>query len=150
METVLREMDRQDPRERNYVCKSFLRSFRGNHPIKLVPDGIYYREQQRIIDMLLEHSTVLMAVHPDDAEEIVGFVICQRVAPETIVIHYLYTRVRGAGVATQLLRVLRAKLVIATHMVDDFARLRHRAKLHGVQLVYDPYHLFRLTRGEAA
>lgn len=137
LSTVLRD---RVPEDTAYLYSSYLRNVHRAHPLRHVPNSLYYRGQTKRMDRLLEEASFVIACFPEEPGEIVGYVIHQPVA-DTTAIHYLYVRAcyRRQGIGKLLLDSAAgdSKLLIATHVCDGFATLRH--KFHPRRIVYDPY-----------
>jgi hypothetical protein len=126
-----------------FLYNAYLLNYRKNHPMTWVPHGLYFKPQAEVFTWLLKHADVRIACFPEDAWTILGFIVYGRQS-ESFVLHYIYVRERGRGVGTRLLRSAMAgeRLIVATHMCDDYEQLR--TKVHPARVVYDPYLLPRL------
>ena len=123
--------------DRHFIFNSYLKSLRKGYPLNLVPHFLYFGPQGRILDFLLRSAEVTVACFPEEPTEILGYAIHQRV-PEAVAVHYLYSRRSRSGIARGLYTgiVGAAKLVIATHVTNDFMKLRGKSHC---RVVYDPY-----------
>ncbi len=134
--------------DKAYVCASHLKHYHRGHPSKYVPDRVYFRGQGHVLDYLWAHATVTLACFPEAPEEILGYIVVEPVG-EALALHYIYVRhsCRLRHVGRQLLDGVAGdhKLLIATHVTDEFNSLRHHAGARRV--VYDPYLLPALIRG---
>lgn len=137
MEFITRHMEAED---KNFIYNSYLKSFHQNYPIKFVPPTIYYKGQSDVLDFLMKSANVMLAVYPEDASEIMGYVIYEYIA-EVPIIHYVYVKnlSRRKYVATKLVEQIlgEQKLLIYTHYVEDFPKFKY--KLKGAKMVYDPF-----------
>lgn len=131
--------DRVD-NDNKFIYNSFLRSNHDQYPNKFIPDSIYFPPQSKIIENLIASSTVLVACFPEEPDEIIGYMIYDH-HPEHLVIHYIYVKLtfRNTSVATSIVNQIidNKKLIIATHICDNFNKLKH--KINGSKIVYNPY-----------
>jgi hypothetical protein len=141
IEFVSREVTEGD---HNFIYSSYLKSFRRGHPMVWVPHALYFKPQASILARLLRQADVRVACFPEDPTEILGYIVYQHV-PDALVLHYVYTKLHGRGVGLKLLRSVAGdeKLIIATHMCDDYGVLRE--KVSPMTVRYDPYLLSRLA-----
>ena len=141
-EFVLRD---RTPEDTSFLYASYLKSFHRGHPVKFIPNSLYFQPQTELLDFLLDSAHVLLACFPEAPEEIVGWVLYQHL-PEALVVHYVYVKAmhRGNRIGKLMLdSILNGKsLVIATHASDEYVKLKHKLPQ---RLVYDP-HLLQTLR----
>lgn len=145
MKYIIRSKTEEDE---SFLYNSYLKSYHNNYPIKLVPSAIYYKEQAKELKRLFDTATINLAVFPEDANEIIGYVIYEY-SSEALVLHYIYIKgmFRKKYIATKIIKELLGdiKLIICTHMFDSFNEAKY--KLPGVKMSYDPYFLTREPNG---
>lgn len=146
MQFILREYT---PDDNNYIYHSFLNSYRDfennsdkQWSIRHCPTKLYTKGQSEIIDFLLKTATCLVAVYPEDPEEIIGYIIFQKIA-DTLVVHWQYVRYarRNQHIATEMLTDIQPSLltnpkeaIICTHHSKSFMELKRKANL-----IFDPF-----------
>ena len=134
---ILREFTADD---KSFVYSSFLQSYHQHSFLKHVPNSLYFSEQGKVIDYLLATGRVLIACYPEEPDTIAGYVLYEY-SGETLILHWVYVKnlMRHKYVATDIIESIAAnnKLIIATHITDDFALLKHKIK--NKSFVYDPY-----------
>lgn len=136
---ILREYTEDD---KSFIYSSFLQSYHQHSFLKFVPNSLYFTEQAKVIDYLLSSSKVLIYCYPEDPESIVGYVMYEY-SGDTTVIHWIYVKnlMRHKYVGTDIVEHIATdnKLIIATHITDDFNLLKHKIK--NKSIVYDPFFL---------
>lgn len=137
MDFVVRHATAED---RPYVIKTWLGSYRTTWPANLIPKGIYAREMEALFATILERATVLLAVFPEDATEIMGFCVYEP-APEATVVHWLYSNRKGHYIGWRLLQSLEPKLIVATLPTATLRALASRLRREGIGLVFNPWSL---------
>lgn len=129
----------------SFIYHSWLKSYRsswakGLNPSRYMDKDRYYNGQKLMISQCLERSVVLVAVNPEDAFQIFGYVVGE----PGLVVHYLYVKepFRRMGIATLLVDGLKKQCnwtpndpIIATHGTSVFHDVI--AEKYGVE--YDPY-----------
>ncbi len=139
---ILRKMTDTDEA---FVYNSFLRSYHDHYPMKFIPDTLYFRPQTDIIDFLLDTAECLIACFPEDPDAIIGWILHQRVS-DAEVIHYMYikTQHRHKGMAVDIVQKIigDSKLIIASHICDNYAKLKYKIK--DVSVIYDPFVIEKL------
>lgn len=146
MQFILRENTQED---NNYIYSSFLASYRDfenntalQWAIRHCPSKIYVKGQTEIIDWLLENAECLVAVYPEAPDEIIGYIIYQKIA-DALVVHWQYVRYmrRHQKIATEMLTSIQPSLltnpqepIIITHHSKSFMALKKKANL-----IFDPY-----------
>ncbi len=93
----IREYDSTD---RDFIYSSWLSSFKGSHYAGPVPDNVYWKLYQFVLEKIIPDSTVKIVCSHEYPSQIVGW-ICYRDS----VVHYLYVKqpFRGKGIAKELL-----------------------------------------------
>lgn len=129
--------------DNSFIYSSYLKSHRKNWPYFWVPHLLYFRPQTEVLTFLLRTASVLVACFPEDPNAILGYIISQPL-PDALALHYVYTKLRRIGVGRGLLRAAGGdqKLIVATHMCDDYKVLR--TKVAPARMVFDPYLIPRL------
>jgi GNAT superfamily N-acetyltransferase len=142
VEFLLREMSQEDA---VFIYSSYLQSYRRNHPMCRVPQRRYYIEQTKTLRWLLGHAQAVVACFPEEAEQIAGYCLWQRLQRDdaTMVLHWLYVKadLRRKGVGRQLIEATiggSGGLIVGTHMVDAWTLLK-RSLLRGHEVTYDPF-----------
>lgn len=134
---ILREMTEAD---KPYIYNSFMKYFHEHSLHSWVPSSIFFPGQTKVIDFLFRTATTLIACFPEDPEEALGWMIYQPEAT-AFVLHFIYIRDKycGQGMGKEMVRSLlgQHKLLIATHMTQDYPFLRHL--LPEVKVIYDPF-----------
>lgn len=110
----IRPADWTQPRERNCVRKSWIRSHAASGMARLAGQRAYYSGQHELVDWLLDHAETRVACSPRDPTTIIGWAC---VAGD--VVHYVWVQedFRRHGVARALLHGL-AEHVQYTHRTD--------------------------------
>lgn len=87
----------------NFIFASFSNSVRRESDLgRSCRSGIFFTEFQKIIDLLLNSCSILIACSPDEENAIIGYLIYK----PGLCIHYAFTRPssRGFGIAKELIR----------------------------------------------
>lgn len=95
--------------DHNFIYHSWLKSYRaswsrGHNPVRYVHKDIYYQNHKHIIADILRESITVVAVNPEDAGQIFGYIVCQPTREGVGVLHYCFVKqaYRGLGVGTML------------------------------------------------
>ena len=128
--------------DRSFIYNSYLKGYRQNYPMSWVPHALYFVPQAEILGFLLKTATTVVACFPEAPEEILGYAI-YGYRPDTLVLHYIYSRRSRQGIGRGLLNGIAGnmKLLVATHMCDSYRALRHKAA--PMRVAYDPYFIPR-------
>lgn len=114
-----------DPSERGLVVQAWRVSYQDAPGIKGTPADEYFPAMGARIDKLLEESAVLVALHPEDSTDVVGFAVF-----DGPVLHYIYVKhkVRRIGIARELLKAasLAEPLTMFTHWSRPLRNPTHR------------------------
>lgn len=106
------QLDTMRPHDRDYVFDSWKRSYRESPRAVDWPSDVYDAFQQRVIERLLPHCTVLVARPEGWAEGIMAWV-CVQQKPDAFLLHYAFAkrrfrkRVTGESVFWQLIDSLK-------------------------------------------
>ena len=125
-----------------FILNSFLLSYHKNSFYTHVPNEIYFPNQTAIINHILRTSNVLLAVYPEDTQEIISYILFENYN-NNFLLHFIYVKAmyRNKDVATSMLNTVLAatkpKLIVATHITNNFPTLK--TKIHNTLVVYDPY-----------
>jgi NDP-sugar pyrophosphorylase family protein len=139
IEHLLREFTDDD---RNFILNSFLQSYVNHSNYSYVAKSIYYKNQAKIIEFLLETASCLIICFPEAPDEIMGYIIYEYVA-NSLVIHWLYIKTLhryhrlSENIIDKLLPSPSA-VIIATHIPNYFGKLKEKSKYH---MIYDPYYI---------
>lgn len=122
----------------NFIRHSWAKSFRHNcfWP-KKIPHQVYFPVHRMLINQALERSTAIMAVNPENENQIFGYIIVENEA-DFYCVHYLYVKslFRGFGIANQLIEfcVPYTDFVYYSHLTNfaEFLAKNHNAH-------YNPY-----------
>lgn len=139
---VLRKSTKDDE---SFIYSSFLKSFRDSYPIKFVPNSLYFKPQSDIIEFLLSTAECLVACFPEDPEQIIGWCLFQPLS-DTVAVHYLYIKNQhrnlhmGLDVIKEVIG--EAKLIVASHMCDNYDKLKY--KIPNCKVIYDPFLINKL------
>ncbi len=128
----------------SFIFNSFLKSYRDGEAVRSVPNTVYYAEQHKVIEKILQRPQILVSVAccPEDHSEIYGFVICEY-RDNTAIIHWCYVKfaLRGFGVAKSLLDLVvtdNIQRVEYSHRTKVIDKLGNRLK----DFIYNPYTAF--------
>lgn len=140
LDFVARDMGDAD---RDFICNSYLLSFRRERPMCWVPHTIYYGPQGKVLTYLLDKARVLVACFPEDPGEILGYIIYDYMG-DVLVVHYAYAKLDGRGIKHRLLETVAGGLSMAvvTHSFPGMKSLLNRNSRTAVH--YDPYLIQRL------
>lgn len=137
----------------SFIYHSWLKSYRatwdrGANTTRHIDKDVYYYYQKHIIRDLLQESHVMVAVNPDDLDQIYGYCLAQTSERGCGVIHYIFVKqsFRRLGIATLLYAEARRRThtlgrdpMIATHATGVF----HKELGEKYNVIYNPYLLFR-------
>jgi hypothetical protein len=108
--------------EANLIFATWVKSYRGAQPVKLVPRAVYDDGQHRLIERLLKRAPVLVACNSETPEQVFAWLAYERFGP-LLVVHYVYTKhvFRRMGLASRLLEQAGARggNVQHTHVTKD-------------------------------
>lgn len=126
-------------KDKNFIFSSWLKSYRNAQAVKPVVNTLYYKEQHRVIEELLERSKVLVLHSPDDENNLIGYVVVEEIQGIPV-IHWLYVKhtFRGMGLA----RILLLHIGVAAETTCCFTHMS--AAANGVSkkfpaAYYNPY-----------
>jgi len=133
-----------------FIYSSWIKSFREIN-IKKIREGdevkeyktgcalwdidVYFKRQRQIIDRVIPVSFVSIACSPEDAGQIIGFIVYRDYSPEIRIVSYVYVKhnFRKLGIARRLYEQL-GPCRVATHGGVSTRKLIQKA-----ELVYDPF-----------
>lgn len=122
-----------------YVFATWLKAQRTQGDRAEMRNSVYFENEKRRVGYLLSRSRVLMAVNPDDAAHLYGYVVFSRVSEITLV-HFLFVKpaYRKLGVATALMRDVCPRLgkeeLVITAVSPEAVRMKRKW-----QLVFNPH-----------
>ncbi len=133
----IREADQSDV---SFIFSSWLKSFQLGAMTRFVERTIYFNEQHKLIERLLQSSTVLVACDPDDPGQIYGY-LCYEQIEGIMCVHYTYTKqpFRALGVAKQLLEKSGYDWQNSSGVYTHHTRLGGNLSSYKYNLVYHPY-----------
>jgi len=101
---VLRELDRDNPSEVNFIYNSWLRSTWSDNITKHRKND-HFKIKTQEIDNALSKSEVAVACFKDDPNFIYGYVVYKHIKPDVLIVHYAYTKApfRKYGVLKSIL-----------------------------------------------
>lgn len=127
------------PEDVPFLYNSWLKSYRDSPTVQSISNTVYYAEQHKLIERLLQapEAKAVVACNPEDPTQIYGYIVYQ---PD--VLHWVYVKhtFRGAGIARMLVAEagLSAKLIY-THRVKNSERLVGER-----DATYNPYLLYKV------
>lgn len=88
----------------NFIFNSWLKSNRYSPSVLGCENPVYFAQHHMLIQGLLKHSNVLMAVNATDTSQIYGYIVHQNIEGASVV-HYLYVKepYRLLGLAKMLM-----------------------------------------------
>jgi len=126
----------------SFVYSSWLKSYRTSDASRRMVNDVYYGGHKRVIARLLSTSLAIVAVNPEDPDQIYGYIVYAEAAGVPVV-HYVYVKqpYRRHGIASQLFALVRKSYpqtgdlpALATHATDYYDKLRDKWNL-----LYNPY-----------
>ena len=137
MEYVLRHFVEGD---RNFILNSFSKCYYKQYPMQFVPTTIYFNEMEKYINKLLERAHCMLMVFPEDANEIMGYVIYEY-SNDVPVIHFIYIKYDflRKGIGREVVKKIVGDSVVCiyTHMFDNMKKLKY--KINNLKWIYDPF-----------
>jgi len=120
-----------------FVYNAWLKSYKDSPWGKPLINDIFFTNHKEIVKKLLDSSEVLLAVNPEDPDQIYGFAVIEK-SPRVSIIHYVYVKYnfRKLGLARDLVETLEPmayKVKFVTHVPRDIAILKK------FNLVFNPY-----------
>lgn len=125
---ILREATEADM---SFVYNSYLLSYKNHSDKQFCTKTIYFQNQKKIIDFVLNRSSLLLAVFPEDPSEIMGFIIYEQFNG-SFILHYVYIKYfeRSNISFIDLIDQVNAdNIIFSTHIT----------KIKGKKVIYDPY-----------
>jgi len=135
------------PGDLPFVYNSWLKGYRDRSRwAQSIPSQIYFSNHKKVIEKVLHNpgARILLAVSPECAEQIFGYLVYQETPQNITMLHYLYVKqpYRGIGLAGTLVNMV-SKLtahdktvpMIATHNFDT----GWEAMSEKWNLVFNPY-----------
>lgn len=125
--------------DHNFILNSWLKSFRNGPAVRRMENSAYYHEQAKVIKELLQSVNVLVACDKDAPNQILGYLISQRIN-NVFVLHYVYVKqpFRNCGIAKMLIAARDHELgetaAVYTHHTESASRLAYKYKF-----MYNPY-----------
>lgn len=145
-----------------FILDSWLSSFRQSYHVRGLEGPVYYNEQRRVAETLLQRATVLVACDPESPTTIWGWAIGEEV-DSFLVVHFVYVRggfqdygIGGHLVSTFLAGARGAVALVYTHqtkagrkwaekMAERMPQTEHNGRM---PVIYNPYFLYK-TLGAA-
>lgn len=119
----------------NFIFNSWLKSYRNSSFAEHIPNDIYFTFQKEVIRLLLERSTIFVAVNPEDSSQVYGYLVF-----EDNIVHWCYVKFtyRKLGVMRKLLKATGCDSYLCTHINKNFSNLKTK-----FNVVYHPWLLER-------
>jgi len=121
-----------------FILKSISVEFHKLNPTNQISNELFFPKQKKIIDSLLNKCGATILHITDEPDTIVGFIICEPLDQDTIIVHYSAVKgiFRRMGFFNNLLESVNGlnKIIVYTH---DFHLLSQFKKKY--QLIYNPY-----------
>lgn len=156
-EYILRHHVKQDE---NLIYSSWIKGAYEVFPTNFIPRELYLEHQSKHIKYCLDHFTTYILCHPDDPDEIFGYV-CFSTVGQSLIVHWLYIhniwrkRFTGESMVPTLLSEIhpgwdKQQIVvtqISKHFKSKCPKCQCGECLHNTNLqkkynlVYDPYYL---------
>lgn len=128
----------------NFLIDSWSKELKGHFPYKLIPEKTFFIGQNKIINLLLKNSLVLIASPKEYCDQILGYIVFEKIEQETI-IHFTYVKkvFRNNGIGKKLLHAaderFSTKPIIITHLPRSVSNIDILSVLKTNKLFYDPY-----------
>jgi ribosomal protein S18 acetylase RimI-like enzyme len=130
----------------NFLLNSWLRELEYNrfYPYRFIHTKTFNTQQTAILQTLIANSLVLIACNQEEFDQIYGYIIFEKLDPETI-LHFLYVKktFRNNGIGKRLLEAAApdfgAKPIVITHLPRQPEGLDLKTYLIRNQLFFDPY-----------
>lgn len=150
------------PGDLPFILDTWLSSHRQSHHVRGIEGVVYYREQRRVAETLLQRATTLVACDPESPTTIWGWAIAEEV-DAYLVLHFVYVRggFQDVGIGTKLVSAFLgaakgAVALVYTHqtkagrkwadkMAERAPMTAHNGRL---PVIYNPYFMYR-TLGAA-
>lgn len=128
------------PTDLNFIFSSFSKSMKNESDIgRACKSSIFFTEFQKVIDLLLEKSAVIIACSPEEEDAIIAYLIFS----PGVAVHYVWVRpsCRRKNIAKDLITEAfpEAKQVVYTLNTSDAKKI---AKDYP-ELTYNPFILFK-------
>lgn len=145
-----------------FIMNAWLSSFRQSYHVRGLEGPVYYNEQRRVAETLLQRASVLVACDPESPTTIWGWAIGEEVDCY-LVVHFIYVRggFQDLGIGTHLVQTfldgsLGCVALVYTHqtkagrkwaekMSERAPQTEHNGRM---PVIYNPYFLYR-TLGAA-
>lgn len=133
-----------NPKDSSFLLDSWIREERDKFPNNLVDKAIFYEHYKEIVKVLISKSMVLLAVNPEDTDQIYGYLVFEKNF-EIPIIHFLYVKLvfRENGIATQLIKSIfpnfQTEKTIITHVPRARKDIPTKQSLIKFNLRYDPF-----------
>lgn len=92
--------------DEDFIYACWIREFKLSPFARKIRNSIYFYNQHKIIDTLINKSKIIVACNIDDENHIYGYVVFENIKPP--VLHWLYVKMsyRGMGIENLLLQCL--------------------------------------------
>lgn len=125
-----------------FVYNSWLKSFRNGTMNRNVDNSIYFHNHHKLIDKILQRSTIVVCCDAKDPKIIFGYVVYEKIDGQ-FVLHYIYVKniYRKLGIAKKLLEQCKHDFSVLgcyTHQTQVAV-----AKEEKYNLLYHPYLLIQ-------
>jgi ribosomal protein S18 acetylase RimI-like enzyme len=136
----LRQADQNDV---PFIFNSWLKSYRDSSTAKLVSNTVFFSEHHKLIERIVKHNPVILAVNDADPTQIYGY-ICAGVTEGIFTLHYIYVKhnFRNLGIGKALLNAFEHDLATAgiyTHHTKIADKIASK-----YNFLYHPYVLHSL------
>ena len=142
MKFRIRRVEKQDI---PFILSSWLKSFWNAPAVRGMTKTLYFRHEREAAVRLIQQSSIVMAVNPEDGDEIYGYIVYE-VVDGAYIMHYVYVKqaYRRKGLATNLIvrTIGDCEVAFYSHRTAGSARLANKYKLN-----YTP-HMALFTKKE--
>jgi GNAT superfamily N-acetyltransferase len=140
-----------------FIMDSWLSSHRQSYHVRGIEGQVYYREQRRVCEVLLQRGAVLMACDVTHPTSIFGWCCCE-VVDRYLVVHFVYVRggFQDLGIGTKLVKLCLDQepglaAVVYTHQTKAGRRWAEKMAPRAPEVVegttmpvvYNPYFLYQ-------
>jgi hypothetical protein len=122
-----------------FVFSSWLKSQRHQGDRRLMTNRVYFDNEKKRIERILEKARTVIAHNPEDENHIYAYAVIQFIG-EAMIIHFAYTKgtYQRLGILKTMLQTINERMgkeqVAITHITPEVASLRDR-----YNLIFNPY-----------